>query len=441
MRGAVRLATLLAFIALIPSTSTAPVDPVTALAPVEVWADGFGDLGGVAVDTEGAVYVADRLAGTVVRIAPDRSRTIVATGLDQPTGLAVDASGRLVIAEEGANRVVRLEGDGTHTTMIANVERPRWLVVRPDGTLYVSARAPVTDGTRPDDERAHSEIVLRRTVSGEIAVLQEGLVDLQGRRAIGLAVDSRDAVFVTTTEGTVVKIRPAGSRARFAAGLADPQGLAFDGDGNLFLGDGSAGRVLKFHAPKPPVFGPIPPYTNVSPLRVALTAEPGATVVVEGAGTVAGTADARGSVGLAVPLTENAPTTLDAWVIGRDGDGLASRAVEAAVIHDNVAPTLDWSSPVSGAAAGVSVAIRLRANDAVSGVATITVTVDGRPLNVTSTPSLPARSVTATAAWDGAQVTGGAHTVKVTASDRAGNTASHSHSLVIGTGSSPGQPA
>ena len=81
MRGAVRLATLLAFIALIPSTSTAPVDPVTALAPVEVWADGFGDLGGVAVDGEGAVYVTERLAGTVIRIAPDRSRTIVASSV------------------------------------------------------------------------------------------------------------------------------------------------------------------------------------------------------------------------------------------------------------------------------------------------------------------------------------------------------------------------
>jgi DNA-binding beta-propeller fold protein YncE len=95
MRGAVRLATLLAAIVLIPSTSTAPVDPVTALAPVEVWADGFGDLQGVAVDGEGGVYVADRSAGTVTRIAPDRSRTIVAAGLDGPVGLAFESSGDL----------------------------------------------------------------------------------------------------------------------------------------------------------------------------------------------------------------------------------------------------------------------------------------------------------------------------------------------------------
>jgi hypothetical protein len=171
--------------------------------------------------------------------------------------------------------------------------------------------------------------------------------------------------------------------------------------------------VLKFHAPTPPAFGPIPPYTNVSPSRIGLTAEPGASVVVQGAGMVTGTADAHGAIELAIPLTPNAPTRLEAWAIGRGGDGLASGAVEATIVHDDVAPTLDWPSPVSGTAAGVAVAIRLRAVDGGSGVSSITVTVAGGPLSVTSTPSLPARSVTATAEWDGAHVTDGAHTVTV----------------------------
>jgi sugar lactone lactonase YvrE len=432
MRGAVRLATLLTAIALIPSTSAAPVDPVTALAPVEVWADGLGDLQGVAVDADGAVHVADRQAGTVVKIVPDRSRTVVASGLDRPTGLAFDPAGRLVIAEEGANQVVRVEDDGTRTTLIANVPGPRWLVARPDGTLYVSAAASDT---------ADADVIVRRSASGEIAVLPEGLVDLQGQRARGLTTDARDAVFATTSEGAIVKLRPDGTRARFAAGLADPRGLAFDADGNLFVADGSAGRVLEFHAPQPPAFGALPPYTNVSPLRIGLTAEPGASVVVEGAGTVTATADAHGAIDLAVPLTPNAATRLEARAIGRGGDGLASRAVEATIVHDDVAPTVDWPSPVSGTAAAVGVAIRLRAVDAGSGVASITVTVDGRPISVTSTPSLPARSVTAAAEWDGAHVTDGTHTVTVIASDRAGNTTSLPRSVVIGTATSPGQAA
>jgi hypothetical protein len=123
--------------------------------------DGLGDLRGVAVDSDGAVHVAGRQAGTGLKIAPDRSRSVVASGLDRPSGLALDPAGRLVIAEEGANRVIRLEDDGPRTTLIANIPGPSWLVVRPDGTLYVSARPLASDATRPDGESADSKAVWR----------------------------------------------------------------------------------------------------------------------------------------------------------------------------------------------------------------------------------------------------------------------------------------
>jgi len=260
-------------------------------------------------------------------------------------------------------------------------------------------------------------------------------------------VDSRGAIFVTTTEfatvsdaspRTVVKLRTNGSRARFAAGLADPKGLAFDADGNLFLADGSAGRVLKFHAPAPPAFAATSPYTNGSPLTVALTTEPGADVVVEGAGVVTGTAGAQGTIALPVPLNSEAATTLEVWAIGRAGDGLASRSAETTVVHDSIAPAIDVQVPVPGSVAAV---IRARADDAGSGVATITLSLDGRVLAAALTPSPPASSVTATATTDGVRVTDGVHTVSVTATDRAGNAATLSRSILIGsTGPTPGQP-
>ena len=155
----------LSLLMFLPSAALAPnvVDnsPV-ALAPVSVWARGFLQPRGVAVDVQGAVYVSDRAAGTVTRIAPDRSTTVVARGLERPVGLAFDLEGRLLVAEERAGRVARLESGGARTTLVSGVKQPRWLDVGEDGTVFIAARR-LTRGTdpEPDDESAEPEAVLQ----------------------------------------------------------------------------------------------------------------------------------------------------------------------------------------------------------------------------------------------------------------------------------------
>jgi len=225
MTRTVQLAALLAIIVLIPSTSAAPVDHVTALAPVEIWADGFGDLRGIAIDGEGSVYVADRLIGTVTRIGPDRSRTVLASGLDHPVGLAFDPSGRLVIAEEQGNRVIRVEGNGRQTVVISGIRQPRWVTFAANGTLYVSARASTPDGSAPlEDESIEPQVILRLTPSGQLDVLVDGFLGLQG------IVVSDDLLYAATVG------RPGGA----------PRGVVY---AVTLLADGTAGPVA-------PVTGP-----------------------------------------------------------------------------------------------------------------------------------------------------------------------------------------
>src|SRR5437773_2362880 len=101
------LATILSVLA--GSTGAAADQRITALAPFEVFADGFRDPRGIAIDASGNVFVADHAAGTVTRVAPNHTRTVVASGLQGPIGLAFDVAGRLLIAEETAGRVVRVE--------------------------------------------------------------------------------------------------------------------------------------------------------------------------------------------------------------------------------------------------------------------------------------------------------------------------------------------
>ena len=78
------------------SSEPANTSTISSLVPVQIWSQGFSQLRGVAVDGNGLVYVADRIAGTVTRIEADQTQTIVAGQLQRPIGLAFDLSGRLL---------------------------------------------------------------------------------------------------------------------------------------------------------------------------------------------------------------------------------------------------------------------------------------------------------------------------------------------------------
>src|SRR5262245_50979119 len=162
----VKRAALLGLALSIPSTAGAPVDTIAALAPPEIWIDGFRSIGGIALDSSGVLYVADTEAGTVTRVAPDRSRVLVATGLDRPVGLAVDADGRLLIAEEQGGRVVRVEAGGGRTPLAAGLHHPRWLSVGDADLVFITAGEP-------------ARILVRRP-SGQIATFADDFKNLEG---------------------------------------------------------------------------------------------------------------------------------------------------------------------------------------------------------------------------------------------------------------------
>ena len=312
----------------------AAVQPLSALDPVEIYADGFGDLRGIVVDPQGNVYVADRARGAVTRLSPDGKRTRVARGLARPIGLALDPAGRLLIAEEKAGRVVRVEPNGRRTVVVSRVKQPRWLATLEDGTLFISARRLTHDtDPEPDDESAEPEMILQLTPAGQLHVFADGFKHLQGLAAnhqtlfvatqgrrgearrrgdddvdgvivqipilgdgtagvpvhigaanqftkpVGLARDRLGALYLTTKEldlpkdeakRAVAKDLPTGADTLYAGNLDNPQGVAFDPDGHLYVADGHTGRVLRFRAPPAPTVH-APAVTNQSPLAVTGT--------------------------------------------------------------------------------------------------------------------------------------------------------------------------
>jgi len=468
--------TALSVLVLLPAATQAPSagPSPAALAPTSVWARGFLQPRGVAVDSQDAVYVSDRAVGTVTRVGPDQSTTVVMRGLERPVGLAFDLEGRLLVAEERAGRITRREANGSRTTLVSGIKQPRWLDVAEDGTVFIAARR-LTRGTdpEPDDESAEPEVILALTTTGALTVFADGFRAVRGlvagdgildaatdgrrgdaradgvvfripilpgaragipaplgpagslARPVALARDRLGALFVTALELSVgsqrvsralAKLHPDGRVSLFAGELDWPQGLAFDSLGHLYLTDGASGRVFRFLAPAAPGLDPLAATTNTPAVSVRGTALRESRVdgrVDGGSSLVTAPSGTDGRFALTIPLTPNAENTIEVFVTSYRGDGLTGAPAEVTVRHDAVPPETLLTSGPSGPTDSPTAAFTFTGTDDATAADDLLFAwrLDAGSFSEFS----GSRSVTVTELVDGA------HTLEVVARDRAGN--------------------
>src|SRR5438876_18523 len=368
---------------------------ITALASVETVLDGRDELVGVAVTADGARYISDRGAGIVYRVSAVGALSIALERLDRPAGLAL-GEGYLDAAAKG------LGGKADTTGIVLRYP------VLADGSLGT----PIT------------------LVRGELT------------QPVGLAPDGLGAEYVSmkgltleqdTSKRAIGKVHPDGHLTDFAANLIDPQGLAFGPDGALYLADGKAGRLLEFRAPSALTLR-APAFTNRSPVTVSGTTSPGARVdlFLNGATAPATvTADAIGGFTALITLTANSTNTVVVYATAGAGNGLSSPPAEAMIVHDDIPPTLAFPTPAAGSYARLDVSVKAQAGDGGSGVATLALSVDGRPLSSTVAPPLPTPSAAAAATWSTTTVPDGAHTLGAVTVDRATNTTATTRVVIV----------
>lgn len=485
MRLSLRPAVIALALSALASAGSARSHHVVALAPLELLADGFVDVAGVVVDTAGNVFVADRHVGTVTRIAPDHRRTTVASGLAHPRGLALDEDGRLLIVEERAGRVVRLEPGGRRAVLVTGLKAPRWVAVDEAGVIYVSARRVARAARDLDGDDTDPDMIVTWSVARGLRVLAddfrrlEGLVAADGavyaattgrrpkpagdgvvyripvgadgaaglvttvgpsdrfERPIGIARDRLGAIYVAAkrlgsgrhhADDVVVKLGSDGALSLFASGLEDPQGLAFDTAGNLYVADGRGGRVLRFLAPPAPALDLLPEFTRASSIAVAGATERNARVTVSGVTTRAGE---TGRFSATVTLEPNTGNVLEAFATPHGGDGLTSTTAEVAVTHDGIAPSLQFLMPAASAFVRGVVPVGARAADEGSAVGSLALARGAQPITGSVTPVLPAPTAVVSASWDTSTLPDGTQTLLASAVDRAGNVASEQRIVLV----------
>jgi sugar lactone lactonase YvrE len=207
---------------------------------------GFGDGGpataarlagpvGVAVDAAGNLFIADSLNSRIREVTPDGIiSTVAGTGINgfngdggpataaqlfEPQGVAVDAAGNLFIADSGNNRIRKVTPDGVISTVAGTGING----FNGDGGQATAAQMNQPEGVAVD--AAGNVFIVDRYNNRIRKVTPAGIIStVAGMGSAGFSGDGGPAT---------------------AAQLFEPQGVAVDAAGNLFISDWGHSRIRK----------------------------------------------------------------------------------------------------------------------------------------------------------------------------------------------------
>ncbi|MDP2993098.1 MAG: PEP-CTERM sorting domain-containing protein [Deltaproteobacteria bacterium] len=218
----------------IASSHNGSIHKVDKYGNAEIFATGFSYPAGVAVDSNGYVYVASGATyQDLYRVSPDgTSRSIFTTGLYHSRDMVFDDAGNLFVANGGDGRILKIAQDGSVSTFLsgyAGPGGPSGLAFDSNGYLYFSV---------------HNEGTVYRSSpdGGQVDLIASGLGLAHYLDFIG-----NGNLFVTNPQnGTIIKIASDYSKSIFANGFSQqvnapyigPNGIAFN-DGSLYVVDGS----------------------------------------------------------------------------------------------------------------------------------------------------------------------------------------------------------
>ena len=210
---------------------------------------------GIALDSAGNLYIADRANNRIRRVGLDGTITTFAgigiagnTGdggyavlaaLNSPSSVRFDAFGNLYIADTGNSRIRMVTPGGVILPVLTGtLSAPSYLIFDKSQNLYIA------------DTNAIYELTPARVMSTVFSGLESPR---------GMAFDSAgNFYFAETAARQLWMFTPSGSHSLLGSGVWNsPQGIAIDGSGNVLVADSGLAQVLSVNS-----FGQVTPVSG-----------------------------------------------------------------------------------------------------------------------------------------------------------------------------------
>ena len=226
---------------------------------------------GIAIDGKGDIYIADAnnnrireintsgtittIAGTGVLGGSGDGGPAVDAELHGPAGLALAASGDLYFADAGNNRVREVTTTGTIVTVAgtglagyngdsqpavdAELQLPSGVALDNSGNLYIADTA--NDRIRKVDPSGTISTLTAVQLPAGLGVDANGNVYIADTHADDIELDASGTI--TTIAGTGVAGYNGDNQAATSAQLSNPNAVAVDTAGNVFISDADNNRI------------------------------------------------------------------------------------------------------------------------------------------------------------------------------------------------------
>jgi sugar lactone lactonase YvrE len=236
---------------------------------------GVGLPNAIALDGSGNLFVADSANNAVKEMtaASDYSTvTTVATGFVDPQGIAVDSSANIFVADTGDNAVTEFFAAGGYAKsqiLDANFKSPNGVAVDGSGNIFVSGQTGLLE--------------IPAGGTGRLLIKQSNFFT-------GVAVDASGNLFLSNGDnfvitGNEVRKRMAADGFKTAtvigSGFSDPQGVAIDAAGDVFVADTGNNAIEKVDGGPPALLASVLPDSRS--IHLGATATVFATIINSGA--------------------------------------------------------------------------------------------------------------------------------------------------------------